>query len=49
MSKPLKDRENSKFDDQDRVKVSVEKDNSSTKNVKVTNTSCDSIPVTLNN
>ena len=49
MSRPLKDRENSKFDSQDRVKVSVEEDNSSTKNVKVTNTSSDSIPVTLTN
>ena len=49
MSRPLKDRENRKFDSQDRVKVSVEEDNSSTKNVKVTNTSSDSIPVTLTN
>ncbi len=49
MSRPLKDRENNKFDSQDRVKVSVEEDNSTTKEVKVTNTSSDSIPVTLTN
>ena len=49
MTRPLKDRENNKFDSQDRVKVSVEEDNSGTKNVKVTNTSSDSIPVTLTN
>lgn len=53
MVRPLKDRESNKFDNEDRVKVSIEQDNTvdgnNPKPVIVKNTSSDSIPVTITN
>lgn len=53
MVKPLKDKESNKFDSEDRVKVSIEQDNTvddnNPKPVIVKNTSSDSIPVTITN